>query len=54
MGSGLGASVLVTSGVGQGKESSEDLSAWSERERLVVYGVCVALSVRLVGIRVWG
>ena len=54
MGSGLGASVLVTSGVGQGKESSEESSAWSEREWLVVYGVCAAWSVILVGIRVWG
>ena len=40
-------------GVGQGKESSEEwLSegrAWS-----VVYGVCTALSDKLVGIRVWG
>ena len=47
MGSELGASVLVTSGVGQGKESSEESleslgllgRAW-----LVVYGVCAAWS----------
>ena len=51
MGSGLGAVVLSTSGVGQGKESSEESSGrvWS-----VVYGVCAAWSDRLVGIRVWG
>ena len=52
-GSGLGALVVVISGVGQGKESSEEVSSlgrgWS-----VVYGVCAALSDRLVGIRVWG
>ena len=46
--------MLVTSGVGQGKESSEESSAWSERERLVVYRVCATWSVRSVGIRVWG
>ena len=48
-GSGLGEVVLATSGVGQGKESSEEWSlsgmAW-----LVVYGVCAAWSDRLVGI----
>ena len=47
MGSGLGASVLVTSGVGQGKESSEELSGSSGRVWLVVYGVCAAWSERL-------
>ena len=52
-GSGLGAFV-VTSGVGQGKESSEELSEWSGRVWLVVYGVCAAWSDKLVGIRVWG
>ena len=53
MGSGLGALVVVISGVGQGKESSEEVSSpgrgWS-----VVYGVCAALSDRSVGISVWG
>ena len=48
MGSGLGEVVSATSGVGQGKESSEELSSlgrvWS-----VVYGVCTAWSDRLVG-----
>ena len=52
MGSGLGALVVVTSGVGQGKESSEEAS--SGREWSVVYGVCAAWSDKLVGIRVWG
>ena len=55
MGSGLGVvALVVTSGVGQGKESSEEFSDWSGRERSVVYGVCAAWSDRLVGIRVWG
>ena len=49
MGSGLGAVALVTSGVGQGKESSEESLG---RALLVVYGVCAAWSDRLVGIRV--
>ena len=53
MGSGLGALVVVISGVGQGKESSEEVASlgrgWS-----VVYGVCAALNDRLAGIRVWG
>ena len=53
MGSGLGALVVVTSGVGQGKESSEEV-ALSGRGLSVVYGVCAAWSDRLVGIRVWG
>ena len=53
MGSGLGVLVVVISGVGQGKESSEEVESL-ERGRLVVYGVCAALSDRLVGIRVWG
>ena len=53
MGSGLGV-VLVTSGVGQGKESSEEWSKSWGRVWLVVYGVCTALSDKLVGIRVWG
>ena len=54
MGSGLGAVVLVTSGVGQGKESSEELSELSGRVWSVVYRVCAAWSDKLVGIRVWG
>ena len=54
MGSGLGAVVLSISGVGQGKESSEELSESLGRVWLVVYGVCAAWSDRLVGIRVWG
>ena len=53
MGSGLGALVVVISGVGQGNESSEEVASlgrgWS-----VVYGVCAALSDKLVGRRVWG
>ena len=53
MGSGLGALVVVISGVGQGKESSEEVAS-SGRGLSVVYGVCAALSDRLVGIRVWG
>ena len=53
MGSGLGVLVLVISGVGQGKESSEELSELSGRAWSVVYGVCTAWSDRLVGIRVW-
>ena len=53
MGSGLGALVVVTSGVGQGKESSEEVAS-SQRGWSVVYGVCTALSDKLVGIRVWG
>ena len=43
-GSGLGVSVLVTSGVGQGKESSEELSESLGRVWLAVYGVCTAWS----------
>ena len=54
MGSGLGEVVLATSGVGQGKESSEELSVSLGRVWLVVYRVCTAWSDRLVGIRVWG
>ena len=54
MGSGLGAVLLVTSSVGQGKESSEELLELLGRVWLVVYGVCAAWSDRLVGIRVWG
>ena len=42
MGSGLGA--LVISGIGQGKESSEELSELLGRAWLVVYGVCAAWS----------
>ena len=52
-GSGLGALVVVISGVGQGKESSEEVAS-SGRGWSVVYGVCAALSDKLVGIRVWG
>ena len=54
MGSGLGVVALAISGVGQGKESSEELSAESGRAWSVVYGVCAAWSDRLVGIRVCG
>ena len=54
MGSGLGEVVSATSGVGQGKESSEELLASLGRAWSVVYGVCAAWSDRLVGIRVWG
>ena len=54
MGSGLGAVALVTSGVGQGKESSEESSGSSGRAWSAVYGVCTAWSDKLVGIRVWG
>ena len=54
MGSGLEGLLVVTSGVGQGKESSEELSDWSGREWSAVYGVCAAWSDRFVGIRVWG
>ena len=43
-GSGLGALVLVISGVGQGKESSEELSESLGRVWSVVYGVCAAWS----------
>ena len=53
MGSGLGEVVSATSGVGQGKESSEEVAS-SAREWLVVYGVCAAWSDRFAGIRVWG
>ena len=54
-GSGLGEVLaLVISGVGQGKESSEEWSELWERVLWVVYGVCAAWSDRLVGIRVWG
>ena len=42
MGSGLGALVLVTSGMGQGKESAEELSESLGRVWSVVYGVCAA------------
>ena len=52
-GSGLGALVVVISGVGQGKESSEEVAS-SGRGWSVVYGVCAAWSDILVGIRVWG
>ena len=54
MGSGLGEVVSATSGVGQGKESSEESSVSLGRAWLVVYGVCAAWSDRLAGIRVWG
>ena len=54
MGSGLGEVVLATPGVGQGKESSEELSASLGRVWLVVYGVCAASSDRLVGTIVGG
>ena len=54
MGSGLGAVTSVTSGVGQGKESSEELSESLGRGWLAVYRVCAAWSDRLAGIRVWG
>ena len=47
IGSGLGASVLVTSGVGQGKESSEEWLESLGSVWLVVYGVCAAWSERL-------
>ena len=53
MGSGLGALAVVTSGVGQGKESSEEVAS-SGREWSVVYGVCAAWSDKFAGIRVWG
>ena len=53
MGSGLGEVVSATSGVGQGKESSEEVAS-SGREWSAVYGVCAAWSDRLAGIRVWG
>ena len=53
MGSGLGVAWSI-SGVGQGKESSEELSVSLGRAWSVVYGVCAAWSDRLVGIRVWG
>ena len=36
--------VLATSGVGQGKESSEELSVSLGRVWSVVYGVCAAWS----------
>ena len=49
-----GAVVLVISGVGQGKESSEESSEPSGRVWSVVYGVCAAWSDRSVGISVWG
>ena len=54
MWSGLGVASLMTSGVGQGKESSEEWSESLGRVWSVVYGVCAAWSDRLVGIRVWG
>ena len=54
MGSGLGEVVSVTSGVGQRKESSEELSGSSGRGWLMVYRVCAAWSDKSVGIRVWG
>ena len=53
MGSGLGALAVVTLGVGQGKESSEEVAS-SGRVWSVVYGVCAAWSDKFVGIRVWG
>ena len=53
MGSGLEVLAVVTSGVGQGKESSEEVASLG-REWSVVYGVCAAWSDKLVGIRVWG
>ena len=46
--------LLAISGVGQGKESSEELSEVLGRVWSVVYGVCAAWSDRLEGIRVWG
>ena len=54
MGSGLGEVVSATSGVGQGKESSEELSVSLGRVWSVVYGVCAAWSDRSVVTRVWG
>ena len=54
MGSGLGEVVSATSGVGQGKESSEELSVSLGRVWSVVYRVCAAWSDRLVATRVWG
>ena len=54
MGSGLGEVVSATSGVGHGKQSSEELSVSLGRVWSVVYGVCAAWSDRLVSIRVWG
>ena len=54
MGSGLGVVALMTSGIGQGKESSEELLELLGRVWSVVYGVCAAWSDKLVGIRVWG
>ena len=54
MGSGLGLVALATSGMGQGKESSKELSDSMGRAWSVVYGVCAAWSDRLAGIRVWG
>ena len=45
--------MLVISGMGQGKESSDEVAS-SGRGWSVVYGVCAALSDKLVGIRVWG
>ena len=54
MGSGLVGQLVVTLGVGLGRESSEELSEWLGRERSVVFRVCAAWSDRLVGIRVWG
>ena len=53
MWSGLGVVLLMTSGVGQGKESSEEWSESLGRVWSVVYGVCTAWSDRLAGIRVW-
>ena len=53
-GSGLGGLLLVTLGVGQGKEFSEESLEWLGRAWSVVYRVCAAWSDRLVGIRVWG
>ena len=43
-GSGLGALVLAISGMGQGKESSEELSESLGRVWLAVYRVCAAWS----------
>ena len=46
---------LASSGVGQGKESSEEwLEVLVGKGWSVVYGVCTAWSDKLVGIRVWG
>ena len=49
-----GGVVLMISGVGVGKESSEEWLESGDKVWLVVYGVCAAWSDRSVGIRVWG